>query len=124
MLARSEEHRLEPLAGLLLRVAALGQAGARGAELGGEVVAQLLELAEVEEPRPAAAGGDTGVVRVDHRVREGRDDRLGQILLEPGDLPAQRAACSQDGRVVDDVRVRGPLVLFGDDDHETLQCRG
>lgn len=107
-------HRLEQQAGLLLAVGAPGQLLLCAAQAQLEVVAQDLELTEVEQPRPAAAA-DRDVEGV---AGERGDERVGQAALEPGDLGAQRAAC---GVLLDrrgDPRERVLAKLLGNQDHD------
>ncbi len=59
----------------------------------GERVALALKLREAEQARAAEALGAGVARRVGRDMREPCGDDLRQLALQPGDLPAQRAAC-------------------------------
>ena len=63
------------------------------ADRGGERVAGLLELGQVEQARAAVRDPPVG-----HDPRVGRGQRVGEFALQPGDLPAQVAAGGGFGR--------------------------
>jgi len=89
------DHRLDQASVGLLLLAAASQLGLGLAQAEGERVADALELAGVEHPRPT----DGADVPLDSLAREGRGEQLAQPLLEGGDLAAQvvaRAAVSAD----------------------------
>ena len=90
MLARLEQHLLQPHAVGRLDVGALGDRHPRGAQALGQLVAYLLELSEAEQPRLTVALGRT--IEPTHAV--GGDERVAQLALEPGDLGSQGAARS------------------------------
>jgi hypothetical protein len=102
-------HRFQHRTSGLLTLGAGGQGAPRALQLGGQIVAQLLELPQAEQARSAAAGHDD----IDRVEREAGDQGVGQLTLEPGDLAPQRAA----RRVL--VERRGGLqqVAVGDHDH-------
>jgi hypothetical protein len=88
MAPRFEVHRLQQRPRLALAGGTHGERGLGRVQAGGEVVAQHLELAQVQQARTAAArNGDVDRVR-----GEAGDERGGEVALEPGDLVAQRAA--------------------------------
>jgi hypothetical protein len=88
VLLRGDQHRREELAGGRLEGVALGEGAVRFADPGGERVAGLLQLAEVEDAR--GAGGGHPVRDVD--PAEAGGDEPGQLPLEPADLAAQLGA--------------------------------
>ena len=71
----------------LLDLGALGDRGARVAEPLGQLVADPLELAEIEQPR-LAARRIAAECQAAH-LRSGHE-RVGELTLEAGDLCAQR----------------------------------
>lgn len=121
--ARVGEHRLEvqPRGGLALGRA--GELGAGAAQARGEAVAEGLELAEVQQPRPVAGAHAV----LDRRVREPGHHGVRQLTLEAGDLGQQRLARSalrgDDGRERrgDGRKIRREV---SEDDHRALLGRG
>ena len=94
MPGRVKEHPLELEAVGCLDVGALGDRHPRPAQPVGQLVTNLLELSEVEQPRIGAAG--TGaVLETTHRV--GGQEGLRELMLDPGDLISQRTPRSQLG---------------------------
>jgi hypothetical protein len=88
------EHRLDQLRVGPLELTALDQGAARLGDPGGERVAQLLQLAEVEHPRRP---GGLDPVRDDHPP-EPLGDQPRQLQVELADLAAQLGA---GGKLVD-----------------------
>jgi hypothetical protein len=76
----------------LLELSAFGDRHPSFAQALGELIADALELPEVEEPR---IGGvlATGLTEAAHRV--GGNEGVRQLTLELGDLTSQRAPCRQ-----------------------------
>ena len=79
------KHVVEQLAVGVLDGGALGERALRVGDAGGEGVAELLELTEVEHPR--RPGGSDPVRDVD--PAEPLGDQPGELALEPPDLPPQ-----------------------------------
>jgi hypothetical protein len=113
VLGRIGVHRLEQLLRLAAAIGLRRQHLAGRVQPLGEVVAQRLERAEVEQPR--ALTGRNG--DIDGVVRERRDQRVGELALEPGDLPAKG---TPGGDLVDlwYDDVPEPQRVVGDQDHE------
>lgn len=109
---RGGEHVGEKFAVGLLDEGALGESPVGLGEAGREGVADLLQLAEVEDAR--RPGGVDPVRDVDPTHALG--DQPGELMLEPADLPAQllsRArlpdACYPRGNKRDPLRLRLPV---------------
>ena len=85
MLARAGEHGLEAPAGRLLGVGRRRRRGAHGGQVGAQRVALGLELGEPEHARARPAAARAGRGSAGH-------DRVGQLMLEAGDLRAQIGA--------------------------------
>jgi hypothetical protein len=79
------KHRLDQLRVAALELLALDQRPARLGDPGGERVAKLLQLTEVEHPRRP---GGRDPVRDDDPT-EALGDEAGELPLEPADLAAQ-----------------------------------
>jgi hypothetical protein len=82
------QHALEEVAVARLLLPALVHDLAGAAQLVGEIVAERLELGDVQQPRTAAGGRDADV---DGGPRERGDQRVTELALEPLDLRAQGA---------------------------------
>jgi len=98
VLGRLEQHPLQADAVGLLEVGLAGDRDASGVQALGQLVARLLQLAEAEDPRsgPRALRG-----RLQPAHRKRGDERVGQLTLEPLDLPSQRAPGGQLVRLGD-----------------------
>jgi hypothetical protein len=88
--ARLEPHALELLAGAALVLVALAHTRAQVLHARHELIAHLLERAEVEQPRGAARRA--GRRRRHGEVGKALGDRRRQLVLEPRDLSPQRSA--------------------------------
>jgi hypothetical protein len=78
--------QLDPAGGL--RVGALGDRHPRGPQALGQVVADALELSEVEQPRRGSRYR-TSLGHTAHAVGERRHESFRQLALELGDLSLQ-----------------------------------
>ena len=87
MAPRLEQHLLDEAPVLLLHVGSVGQRAAGVLDPRNEVVAQLLELGELQQAGAAATGH--GPVEV--LARPGGAEQLRQLCLELADLTQQRA---------------------------------
>jgi hypothetical protein len=88
VVGRGGEHLAEQLAVALLEVAALGQGPTGLGDAVGQLVADPLQLAEVENPGGAGGRGDRGV---ELDPAEGLGKQARELVLEPPDLAAQLA---------------------------------
>jgi hypothetical protein len=79
------QHRGDELTVGLLDGVALRQRPLRLGDAGGEGIAELLELAEVEDPRRARGTDPMRHVHAPESLR----DQPGQLALEPSDLPPE-----------------------------------
>ncbi len=92
VLAGGEEHALEPDTVLLLLTATGLEGTASGAELLGQLIAELLELGEGEEAGPLGDRRRSAGADLSAAVGEGRDLDVAEVALEPGDLLRERTA--------------------------------
>jgi hypothetical protein len=75
------QHALEERPAGRLALGTLLQLDARAGQTGRERVADALELAEAQDVRPPGAAG--------RAARRTTDERVGQLRLQPRDLPTQ-----------------------------------
>ena len=87
-LVRVGDHPLDHRPALLLGVGAAGHLGPGVSEAVGKPVANSLELANPEHPRPPCGANGP----LDPLARKGRGEQLPKLALEPCDLPAQLVA--------------------------------
>jgi hypothetical protein len=84
--SRGGQHRIQKLVSLALHHSAVGQGQARIGNPLGQLVAQALDLAEVEEARLGRDGGDPVA---DMDAAEALGDKAGQLPLQAPYLPPQ-----------------------------------
>jgi hypothetical protein len=92
VLPRLQQHSLEIQPVCRLKIGTLGDRDPRAPQPFGELVADPLELAQVEH---AWIGPGIGRARRQTTHRERGDKRIGQLALEPRDLRPQRTPCRQ-----------------------------
>ena len=97
------QHVLDELAVARLDLGAVVERAARLVQPVGEVVAELLELAQAQQPR-AAAPVDA---ELDARARVSGDEGGGELGLDLGDLLAKRASGGKLVTLDDERRNRG-----------------
>src|SRR5215207_5712778 len=86
MALRLEQHLLDQAAVLILDVGPLAECTAGGGDALGEVVAQLLELAQREDARSAPGAH----AELEALARPGRTEETRELLLQPSQLVEQR----------------------------------
>ena len=94
-----QQHPLEQSAVCGFVLGAKRDLRACAAQLLGQLVAELLEFAEAQEPRSAGGSLD---VDVDNRPRERRREGVREVAVQPGDLRSQGAPCAEFVRRVDE----------------------
>jgi hypothetical protein len=99
-----EQHLLDEAPVAVLGVAAAGDLGARVAQPQAQAVADPLEVAERQEPRATGPGRARDRGERDGGDVDARQQRVGEVALEAGDLTAQRPS----GRAFVDIDERRP----------------